>query len=437
MAKYLPEIHQTTLPNGMKLLGVEFARAPWLSLTFMAKRGSETDPAGKPGVADWAAELLTLGTASRSQLQLAQDIEARGASLSGRSGYDATLISLEGLAEDFGDHLATMAEVVQTPSFPEAEFQLIRERRRAELTHQLEDPREMASLRYLRLFFGEAPYGHPVQGDLQTVDALSLAELQGFYQREIIPATSTLVAVGMMDFAAVAKEVGRLFGGWSGGGPASPAYTAAPDQTCPPGIYLLDRPDLTQSEIRVGHLGLPRSHPDYFPLKLVNYILGEGGFSSRLMTRIRSDLGFTYGIRSSFSFRRAPGPFITSTFTPAVNTAAVVKEIKAVIREVRKNAVTAQELAEAQSYSVGHFPLGLETPKGIGRQLLSIDLYDLGLDYLQGYCDKIRSVTLQGAAQAAQDHLFPDALVTLVMGPAAQCAEALKELGPVQIINEI
>ncbi len=437
MADYIPEIHQTILPNGMQLLGVEFARAPWLSLTFMAKRGSETDPPGKPGVADWAAELLTLGTAQRSQLQLAQDIEARGASLSGRSGYDATLISLEGLAEDFGEHLATLAEVVQTPSFPEAEFQLIRERRRAELTHQLEDPREMASLRYLRLFFGEAPYGHPVQGDLQTLDALRQADLQNFYQREIIPGTSTLVVVGMMDFATVAQEAGRLWGPWRGGGPASPAYTTAPDQTCSPGIYLLDRPDLTQSEIRVGHLGLPRSHPDYFPLKLVNYILGEGGFSSRLMTRIRSDLGFTYGIRSSFSFRRAPGPFITSTFTPAVNTAAVVKEIKAVIQEVRENAVTSQELAEAQSYYVGHFPLGLETSRGISRQVLSIDLYDLGRDYLRGYCDKIRSVTPKTAAQAAQDHLRPDALVTLVMGPAAQCAEALRELGPVQIINEI
>jgi len=437
MADYLPEIHQTTLPNGMNLLGVEYGRAPWLSLTYMAKRGSETDPLGKPGVADWAAELLTLGTASRNQLQLAQDIEARGASLNGRSGYDATLISLEGLAEDFGEHLATLAEIVQTPSFPEPEFQLIRERRRAELTHQLEDPRELASLRYLRLFFGEAPYGHPVPGELQTLDALALADLQDFYRREITPGTSTLVAVGMLDFDTVAAAAARLFGAWTGGGPASPAYTAAPDQTAAPGIYLLDRPDLTQSEIRMGHLGLPRAHPDYFPLKLMNYILGEGGFSSRLMARIRSDLGFTYGIRSSFAFRRAPGPFIASTFTPAVNTAAVVKEIQAVIREVCENGVTSQELAEAQSYYVGHFPLGLETPRGLSRQVLSIDLYDLGRDYLKGYCERIRSVTPKAAAQAAQDHLHPDALVTLVMGPAAQCADALRDLGPVQIINEI
>jgi zinc protease len=437
MADYITKIRQATLPNGMNLLGVEFARAPWLNLTFMAKRGSETDPMGKPGVADWAAELLTLGTTKRSQLQLAQDIEARGATLSGHSGYDATLISLEGLAEDFGEHLATLAEIIRTPSFPEQEFQFIRERRRAELTHQLEDPRELASLRYLRLFFGETPYGHGVPGELPSLDALSLDDLQGFYRREITPATSTLVVVGMMDFDRVTQEAGRLWGGWTGGGPASPAYTAAPDKIGAPGIYLLDRPDLTQSEIRVGHLGLPRSHPDYFPVKLMNYILGEGGFSSRLMARIRSDLGFTYGIRSSFSFRRAPGPFVVSTFTAAANTAAVVKEIQAVIREVRDQGVTSQELSEAQSYYVGHFPLGLETPRGISRQVLSIDLYDLGRDYLQGYCDQIRQVTLETAAQAAQSHLQPENLVTLVMGPAAQCAEALRELGPVEKLNGI
>ena len=107
----------------------------------------------------------------------------------------------------------------------------------------------------------------------------------------------------------------------------------------------------------------------------------------------------------------------------------MVKEIKAVIQEVQENGVTSQELAEAQSYFVGHFPLGLETSRGIGRQVLSIDLYDLGRDYLKGYCDKIRDVNLKTAAQSAQDHLHPDALVTLVMGPAAQCADALQELG--------
>lgn len=437
MAYNLPEIHQATLPSGMRLLGVEYERVPWLSLTFMAKRGAETDPADKPGVADWAAELLTLGTQRRSQLQLAEDIESRGASLDAKSGWDATLVNLEGLAEDLPELMATLAEVVQTPGFPEDEFPLLLERRRAELVHQQDDPREMASLSYQHLFFGDSPYGHAVSGDLKSLDNLSLADLQNFYRREFTPAASTLMVVGMAAFERVKEEAAKIWGAWAGGGPASPPFTAAPDNLCAPGIYLLDRPDLTQSEIRVGHLGLPRAHSDYFPLKLVNYVLGGGGFSSRLMARIRSDLGFTYGIRSSFSFRRAPGPFIVSTFTPADNTAQVVAEIRSVISEVHGNGVTAQELEEAQSYYVGHFPLGLETSRGIGRQVLSMNLYDLGMDYLKNYCEHIRAVDLKSAAAAARDHLRPDQLVVFVMGPAARCAEALRELGPLKILDEI
>ena len=334
--------------------------------------------------------------------------------------------------------MATLAEVVQTPGFPEDEFSLLAERRRAELVHQQDDPREMANIRYLRLFFGDSPYGHAVPGDLRSLDNIGVADLQEFYRREFTPATATLVVVGMAAFDRVKEEAGPALGA-TGPAAARPARLTPRRRTrlCAPGIYLLDRPDLTQSEIRVGHLGLPRAHPDYFPLKLVNYILGEGGFSSRLMARIRSDLGFTYGIRSSFSFRRAPGPFIVSTFTPAANTAQVVEEIRTVITEVHQNGVTDQELAEAQSYYVGHFPLGLETSRGIGRQVMSIDLYDLGTDYLKRYCDQIRGVTLKTAAAAAQDHLQPDNLVTLVMGPAAVCAEALRNLGPVKILDEI
>jgi zinc protease len=437
MADFIPTIHRATLPGGLTLLGVEYDRVPWVSLTFMAKRGAETDPSGKPGVCDWTAELMTLGTARRDQLQLAEDIESRGASLQGRGGWDATLISLEGLAEDFPEHLATLAEVVQSPGFPEDDFAHLKERRRAELVHQLDDPREIASLRYQRLFFGEAPYGHPVPGDIRHLDDLTLDDLREFYRREFTPETATIVVVGMVGFQRVQEEVSRLWSAWQGGGLPSPPYQGVPEGLAAPGIYLLNRPDLTQSEIRMGHLGLPRSHPDYFPLKLVNYILGEGGFASRLMARIRSDLGFTYGIRSNFSFRRAPGPFTVSTFTPAANTAQVVAEISQVIGEVHRGGVTDQELAEAQSYFIGHFPLGLETSRGIARQLLTIDLHDLGIDYLKRYCDQIRQVTSKTAAAAALEHLEPQNLVTLVMGPAAQCLDSLQQLGPVKILEEI
>ena len=435
MTGYIPEIYQVSLPTGVNLLGVEYERVPWVSLTCMVKRGAECDPPGRAGVADWTAEYLTLGTARRSQRQLAEDVESLGAQLQARAEYDATYISLEGLAEDFPTLMEILAEVVQTPSFPEEEFPLLKERRRAELAQILDDPRELATRRFRRLFFGTAPYGQAVRGEPESLEALTLADLTSHYARDFAPSVTSLVVVGMVPRARVEAEVRRFWDSWQGGGPVSPAYTTPPPQVAAPGLYLVDRPELTQSEIRLGHLGLPRHHPDFFPLRLVNYILGEGGFSSRLMTRIRSDLGFTYGIRSHFHFRRAPGPFTIATFTPAENTAPVVQEIVGVVRDVRENGVLAQELAEAQSYYVGHFPQNLETARTIARQVLAMDLYELGTNYLLHYCEKVQNVTLEAAQQAALTHLQPDSLVTLVVGPAATCRAPLEELGAVTILE--
>jgi zinc protease len=435
MTVNVPPIYQATLPTGLKLLGVEYQRVPWVSISCLIKRGAETDPRGQGGAADWTAEFLTLGTAMRSQRQLAVDVESLGAQLQARADYDATYISLDGLAEDFSVLMATLAEVVQTPGFPEAEFPLLKERRRAELAQTLDDPRELATRRFRRLFWGEAPYGQAVRGEPESLETLTLADLTRHYRQEFTPAVASLVVVGMVPRERVEEEARRHWEGWQGGGPASPAYTTAPARTAAPGLYLLDRPELTQSEIRLGHLGLPRQHPDFFPLRLVNYILGEGGFSSRLMTRIRSDLGFTYGIRSHFHFRRAPGPFNIATFTPAENTAQVVEEIVGVVRDVKQNGVLAQELAEAQSYYVGHFPQSLETARTIAHQVLNLDLHGLGLDYLLHYCDKIGGVTLEAAQLAARTHLQPESLVTLVVGPAAKCRQALEAVGRVVILN--
>ncbi len=436
MAGQIPEVYEVILPTGVKLLGVEYERVPWVSLTCMVKRGAEMDPPGKAGVADWAAEYLNLGTARRSQRQLAEDVESLGAQLQTRAEYDATYISLEGLAEDFPVLMEMLAEVVQTPGFPKEEFPLLKERRRAELAQVLDDPRELASRRFYRLFFGQAPYGQAVRGEPESLESLTLADLTSHYARDFAPPVTSLVVVGMAPRGRVEDEVRRWWEDWEGGGPPSPAYTTAPSHVAAPGIYLVDRPELTQSEIRLGHLGLPRHHPDFFPLRLVNYILGGGGFSSRLMTRIRSDLGLTYGIRSRFHFRRAPGPFTIATFTPAENTAQVIREIREVVRAVRENGVSAQELAEAQSYYVGHFPLGLETARNLANQVLNLDLHDLGLDYLSRYCEGIQGVTLEAARQAAYNHLQPDALVTLAVGPADKCRGALEEMGAVTVLKE-
>ena len=235
MTGHAPPIYQASLPSGLNLLGVEYERVPWVSLTCMVKRGAETDPPGKAGVADWAAEFLTLGTARRAQRQLAEDVESLGALLQARAEYDATYISLEGLAEDFPVLMEILAEVVKTPGFPEEEFPLLKERRRAELAQILDDPREVATRRFRRLFFGEAPYGQAVRGELESLETLTLADLTGHYSREFTAGVTSLVVVGMVPRDRVEEEVRRHWESWQGGGPVSPAYTTPPPRKAAPG----------------------------------------------------------------------------------------------------------------------------------------------------------------------------------------------------------
>jgi zinc protease len=434
---FLPEIYFQNLPNQMKVVGMEYTRTPWVSITFMAKRGSEVDPEGKGGVADCLAECLTLGTHNKDQLQLALTIEGRGAMLKAHATWDHTIITLEGLAEDFAELMALLAEIVLEPGFPEQDFLFLQERRKAELIHYLDDPREVANRTYLPLFFGTSPYGHPPAGSPESLAKLGLTDLQSFYHTQCHPQESTLVVVGMVPEATVVAAAVQFWGAWSPAGQPAPPYQRAPGALCQPGIYLLDHPNLTQSEIRCGHLGPPRNNPDFFPLRLMNYVFGGGGFSSRLMMRIRAEKGLTYGIRSQFHFRRAPGPFIISTFTPAEHTAAVIQEIKGVMADVKANGATATELADAQSYFVGSFPLSLETPSGLAMQLLSIDLHNLGLDYLNLYRPRILEVNQTATQTVAQKYLQPEALVTLVVGPADKFVKKLEKLGPVHILTDI
>jgi zinc protease len=432
---FLPDIYTHHLPNRMKIIGMEYTRTPWVNITFMAKRGSEADPLGKGGTADCLAECLTLGTRNRDQLELVSDIEGRGAMLNAHGTWDHILITLEGLAEDFADLMAILAEIVLQPGFPEQDFAFLQERRQAELIHYLDDPREVANRTFVPLFFGDSPYGHSVDGNLESLAALNLSDLRSFYHDQFHPAESSLVIVGMVPEATVLATAESLWKDWLPSVQPTPPFQKAPDTLCVPGIYLLDQPNLTQSEIRCGHLGLPRHTPDFFPLRLMNYVLGGGGFSSRLMMRIRAEKGYTYGIRSQFHLRRAPGPFVISTFTPAENTAAVVQEIRAVMSGVKADGVTAAELADAQSYFVGSFPLGLETPGGLAQQLLSIDLYDLGSDYLNFYRPNILAVDQAATLAAAQKYLHPESLVILVVGPVEKCRKDLEQIGPVNNIT--
>ncbi|MBP1719495.1 MAG: peptidase domain protein, partial [Deltaproteobacteria bacterium] len=291
----LPPIF-SAVRNGMKIYVVPRAGLPLVSLHLVFPYGAETDPPGKAGLTDLAAEMLTLGTRRRSAAQIASEVDGLGASLSAHSGWDATVLHLQGLKEDLDRLLELLREMVAEPSFPEEEFSQLQQRRVASLVQQKDESQIVAGERFEEILFRGTPYDHPVYGTLKTIPLISRDEVEDFYRRRTLPEGCFWVLAGDVDpedcFRRLEANFSTLAPGPSQAPPISPA--------APRGIktFLIDRPDLTQSQIRLGHPGISPIHPDFCTFEVMNYILGGGGFSSRLMQRIRVELGLTYGIRS-------------------------------------------------------------------------------------------------------------------------------------------
>jgi zinc protease len=203
----------------------------------------------------------------------------------------------------------------------------------------------------------------------------------------------------------------------------------------PPGLRtrIIDRPELTQSQIRLGHIGIPLAHPGYIPFEVTNYILGGGGFSSRLMQKIRSEMGFTYGIHSYLEPRKYPGPFTISTFTPTDATFSCVQEIRSVLQSFLEQGATAQEREEAVNFFTGSYPRRFETLSQIAQRIIQAELHGLGMEYLSSYPERVAGVSLEEISRTAREVIHPQDLLTVVVGRAESFHRSFESLGPVEV----
>ena len=427
----LPPIF-SAVRNGMKIYVVPRAGLPLVSLHLIFPYGAEADPPGKAGLTDLAAEMLTLGTRRRSAAQIASEVDGLGASLSARAGWDATGLHLQGLKEDLDRLLELLREMVAEASFPEEEFAQLQQRRVATLVQQKDESQIVAGERFEEILFRGTPYDHPVYGTLKTIPLISRDEVQAFYGLGPLPEGSFWVLAGDLDPDDCFR---RLEANFSALGPPRPA-SATPFKPAPPrGIrtFLIDRPDLTQSQIRLGQLGIPPAHPDLCPFEVMNYILGGGGFSSRLMQRIRVEMGLTYGIRSSLDLRRQAGPFAVATFTPTATTFECVAESLSVMKSFRAQGATKTERDEAVQFLRGSYPLKFETLGQMAQRILQTEIYGLGIDFLRDYPQKIEDTGETDILRCARMHLDPENLVIAIVGRAEAFHRDFERWGPVEI----
>jgi zinc protease len=380
------------------------------------------------GLSVLTGDCLEGGTAKRTGVEFAEALETIGAGLSIGTGWDSTTVSLSCMADRLDEAMGLLAEVLLQPSFPDDEVERIRSQRLAAIRQREMDPVGIATTASRRLTYAEGvPYGRPLGGTTESVSPFAPKAAAEFVAAQYRPKGSGLVVVGDVDAGQVRSLVERHFGEWTGGVEPHPEIDAQP-RTRERGIVVVDRADAVQSEIRIGHVGQARSTPHYFPLRVVNTILG-GAFTSRLNLNLREEHGFTYGVRSRFLVRREAGPWCVSTAVGTDVTADAVREAVAEITTMVAEGPTEEEVGAARDYLAGVFPLQLETTGQIAARIAELLIYDLPDDYYAGYRDRIRSVTLEEAHEAARQCIRPDEMTVVVGGDAKEIQGPLEELG--------
>ena len=404
--------------NGITVLVLEQHFLPIVEIHALIKAGSAQDPPDKAGLANLVASLLDEGTTTRTSKQQAEQIDFVGGALEAKASEDFTTASARVLKKDIDLGFSLLADMLQHPAFHKQEFERIRTQLLGEMASDNDDPGHIAMKAFNQLVFHGHPYRWPVNGTEETLNKITLADVQTFYGREYSPPQVILTIVGDITLEQATTFVLTHFGAWKKGA-AIARNTKKPSPVERKTVQLIEK-DLTQSTIVLGHGGLSRTHPDYYSVTVMNYILGAGGFSSRLMDSIRDKQGLAYGIMSHFDARLMPGSFWVNLQTKTETTNQAITSVLTEIKSIRDIPVSDQELAEAKSFLIGSFPLRFDSTAKLAHVLAQVELYGLGFEYFSEYPKWIDQVTKEDVQRAAKQYLDPKRYALVVVGDLAK-----------------
>ncbi len=414
-----PTIVRQTLENGLRVMTVEHHRVPLVSVLLLVPAGASADPGDRPGLAAITADMLDEGCGDRSALDVHEALGRIGAQLETDVGHDATVIGLTTLQRFLDRGLELVSDMVMRPRFEQREVDRVRELRLHRLLQLRDLPPAVADRVFAQLLYRGHPYGHMPIGTEGALRALSVRDISGFHRRAFRPERSTLIAVGDGSHEALADAVGRAFSAWRGAPdvdvPPDPSTFASPAPP-PNRLALVHRPAAAQSELRIGHVALPRSTPDYHAALVLNMILG-GQFISRINLNLREEKGYTYGARTAFEFRRAPGPFVLQASVQSDTTVDAIREAFAEIRAIRgERPVTDEELETGRAALTRGYPRNFETADQIGRAAAQLALYQLPDDYFTTFVPKVLALTAADIMRVAAADIDPSRLLTVIIG---------------------
>jgi len=422
-----PEFERQRLANGMQVVVAPVRKLPIATVIALVDAGAVCDDRDREGIASLTCDLLLEGTLTHDGVELTERFERLGASVVTATDWDGAAVTLTALREHLPPAIALLGEVLRAPAFPQREVERLKAERLAELLQLRAEPRGLADEMFSRFLYEEpSRYSRPEGGSEESVSAIARADIQRFYESRYRPGAVTLVIAGDIDMAEAVRLATAAFGDWTGSAPQGVVSTYRPARNAR-ALHIVSKPDAQQSEIRLGCVFLPRSHPDYHAAVVMNAVLG-GLFSSRINLNLREKHGYTYGAFSHLDWRRQSGPFIVSTAVQSEVTAPAAQEAIAEIERFLQAPISEDELSLATSYLGGVFPIRYETTDAIAGALAALVRYELPDDFYDTYREQVRAVTAGDVLRVAREHLAPDALQMVVVGDLDRVKEPLAAL---------
>ena len=432
-----PAVTEHRLPSGLRILVAHLPGRPLVSASLVLPTGAVDESPEEAGATVLAARALSEGTERYDAISLIEATERLGASLHADAGWDAMTASLDVPAGRLPEALELMAEVLLRPTFPAAEVERLRDERLNDLLQAKADPRRRVEEVLINTIYSTAsPYHRPAGGTTDTVERLDPATLRRAWQRGLDPARATLVVGGDLAGQDVPAIAERLFGDWMAG---SAVEQQAPivDTASASGrlVRVIHRPGSVQTEIRVGHRGLPRRIPDFHAVSVMSAILG-GLFNSRLNMKLREEKGYTYGASAGFEMRRGAGPFAARAGVNTEVTIPAILDTLAELTRMRDTVVSDAELAAARDFLIGVFPLRFETASAVVGALAGLVIHGLTIDELIGYRSRIEAVDPAAISAAAAAHLDLDGAAIVLVGDVDAFGSALEAEGLGRLVIE-
>jgi zinc protease len=425
----LPEHSEIELANGLKVLFIKDSSLPRVTIMSLVASGAIRDPKGKAGLSYLTASMLDEGSEKHSSAEIAERLESLGADLSIQPGYDFTSLSIRGLSYTRQALLDSFLEILLSPKFEQKEFERIKRQVQSSLAKMEDDPDQYSDRLFSKVLFQAHPYALPTMGDLSSLDLIKREDLVAHYRNNFVPKNAMFAIVGDFDELFI-QQVKTKLGTWLAESKiSSPIW--GPPSSSKPGIFIKSKKGLVQAQVRMGHVFIDRSHPDFLSLRAANMALG-GAFASRLNQRVRDDLGLTYGISSGFDARRFSGPFAIETFTRNEKVGETVSAALDVYKAFSEKGISDEELSASKSVMIGQFPRAVETMDSLAYQMLALRYYGIDDAYLTQFVTNVKSLSLSKVNATLKKYFHPEQLDIVIYGDSSTFEGQLKKFGAIQ-----